>query len=154
MLSKNSTFVLPFHVRDYECDAGGGVNNASYLHYFEHARFQFMREHLGWNVEFLLKNKIGFVLASLNIEFRRSLVPNDHFVVESKMTRIAAKRFLFDQEIHIVPPDKDADRPRRKPAVVGKVVCASVNTETGRAEVSPLLESLLANFPILAQENE
>ncbi len=153
-MSRNGIFSLPFHVRDYECDTGGGVNNASYLHYFEHARFQFMREHLGWSVDFLSENKIGFVVASLNVEFRRSLMPNDHFVVESQMTRIAIRRFLFDQEIYLVPKDKGASQAPRKPYVTAKVVCASINTETGRAEASPRLESLLMDFPVSVPEKE
>lgn len=34
-------FTLPMKVRDYEVDAEGIVNNAIYLHYFEHTRHEF-----------------------------------------------------------------------------------------------------------------
>ena len=31
-------------VRDYECDIEGIVNNANYLHYFEHTRHRFLKQ--------------------------------------------------------------------------------------------------------------
>lgn len=34
-------FTLPMKVRDYEVDSEGIVNNAIYLHYFEHTRHEF-----------------------------------------------------------------------------------------------------------------
>jgi acyl-CoA thioester hydrolase len=152
LLSHPATHRVPLQVRDYECDAGGGVNNAVYLNYFEHARFQFMREHLGWDVERLTRHKIGFVLVNLNIDFRRSLMPGQRFTVESTMTRTAIRRFLFAQEIHVAGSPEQTEARARKPAVSARVLCTAINTETGRSETPPLLEALLSDFPVIASE--
>ena len=42
MNEKYYSFTLEFSVRDYECDLQGIVNNATYLHYLEHARHEFL----------------------------------------------------------------------------------------------------------------
>ena len=42
MSEKQYTFSLEFSVRDYECDLQGIVNNATYQHYLEHARHEFL----------------------------------------------------------------------------------------------------------------
>ena len=36
-------FETEMEVRDYECDIEGIVNNANYLHYFEHTRHRFLK---------------------------------------------------------------------------------------------------------------
>ncbi len=37
-------YELEMQVRDYELDSEGIVNNANYLHYFEHTRHSFCKE--------------------------------------------------------------------------------------------------------------
>ena len=56
---------LEFVVRDYECDLQGMVNNANYLHYFEHARHQWL-ESLG--IDFAALHKDGIDMVVVRIE--------------------------------------------------------------------------------------
>ena len=43
-------FSLEIPVRDYELDSEGIVNNANYLHYLEHTRHAFIKNHPGVRV--------------------------------------------------------------------------------------------------------
>lgn len=146
-LEGSKTHTLHLSVRDYECDSGGGVNNAVYWNYFEHARFQYLREHLGWNVEELLKvHHIGFVVMRIEVDFRRSLIANQKFLIQSTLSRQAKRKFHFCQEIFLDAPQNS---PVRKPLVKASVLCTAVNTLTERSETPQVLEDLLKDFPIV-----
>jgi acyl-CoA thioester hydrolase len=134
-------FTVRLAVRDYECDQGQGVNHAVYLHYLEHCRWEYVRKYLKWDVNYLLKQNIGFVVAKIDIEFRRSLVSCDEFVVETKMQRIEKRRFQFRQEIYLMKGDEKASV---KPIAIADVVIAAINSATPQ-----VLEDLLYGFPIL-----
>lgn len=144
---------LSFAVRDYECDAAGGVNNAVYFSYFEHARYVYVRN-LGWDMrEMYFKENIEFVLVNANVDFRRSLMPTDEFVVESVMERASPRRLVFHQEIYIDKP-RGAENAERKCAVTGKFTLTAINTKSGRSETSEYLENLLKEFPITPPASE
>ena len=50
-------FKIDLHVRDYECDMQGYVNNAVYQNYLEHARHEYLQR-LGINFAILAKQKV------------------------------------------------------------------------------------------------
>lgn len=134
-------------VRDYECDSAGGVNNSVYWNYFEHARFQYLREHLSWDVENLLKeHHIGFVVLHIEVTFRRSLIPNQKFAIESTLSRVGKRRFRFQQDIFL---DSPIGNQSRKPIASASVLCTAVNTITERSETPQILEDLMKDFPII-----
>ena len=133
---ENKIFSLQLKVRDYENDSGGGVNNAVYLNYLEFARYEYLREELKWDLQSLAAQNIGFVLTRIEIDFRRSLVAGDEFVIETTMERESRRIFLFTQNIYRLQD--------RKLMVSGKVFATAVNSKTGRAEIPPVLENLLA----------
>ena len=62
-------FTLPMKVRDYEVDAEGIVNNAIYLHYFEHTRHEFC-EHAGMSFAQMHAQGIDPVLNRVEIDYR------------------------------------------------------------------------------------
>ncbi len=140
--------VLPLTVRDYECDMGMGVNNAVYLHYLEHGRFEFVRKELKWDMADLAKQHIGFVVAKMEIEFRHSLVAPDEFILETSMERIAKRRFLFHQDIYMANQESGE---KRKHVLAAKVFLSPINTLTLRPETPEALEKLLVEFPIIEQ---
>ena len=61
-------FTLPMKVRDYEVDAEGIVNNAIYLHYFEHTRHEFC-EHAGMSFAQMHAQGIDPVLNRVEIDY-------------------------------------------------------------------------------------
>jgi len=132
---------VSFLVRDSECDQYQGVNNSHYMCYFEHARFQYLREHLGWDlVKLTGDHKIGFVVANCTIEFRRPLVANDRFQVVSTLERVGRKKFQFNQRIH------RANSADAKPLATAVFMCVSVDLATGSARDFPVLDEFFAGF--------
>ncbi len=139
-------YAVRLAVRDYECDQGQVVNHAVYLHYLEHCRWEYVRKYLKWDVSYLLKQNIGFVVAKIDIEFRRSLVSCDEFIVETRMQRTEKRRFHFRQEIYLMSGDEKASA---KPVATADVLVAAINTATLKSETPQVLEDLLYGFPIL-----
>ncbi|MBR1889717.1 MAG: acyl-CoA thioesterase [Alloprevotella sp.] len=84
-------------VRDYEADIQGIVNNANYLHYFEHTRNEYLR-HKGFDFVELHHRGIDTVVARADIRFRQSLHPSDRFVCRLAV-RKEGVRFIFRQTI-------------------------------------------------------
>ena len=75
----NYIFELDFKVRDYECDLQGIVNNANYLHYFEHTRHEFLHT-MKISVATLHEQGIDPVIARVNMALKTPLVSGDVFV--------------------------------------------------------------------------
>lgn len=142
----NKTHSVNFVVRDYECDQAQGVNNAVYLNYLEHSRFEYIRKFLGWDLQNLLQNNITFVVQRIEIDFKRSLESDNEFVVESTLSRTSQRKFKFEQNIYLLNTPDGATRKMIASAVV---ICTAINTKTGKSEIPPILEELLANFPIV-----
>lgn len=144
-VTKNEVFSLPLKVRDYECDTGGGVNNAVYLNYLEFGRFEFLRQILKWDLPALTAQNVGFVVARIEIDFQRSLVLGDEFVLETAMDRASKRRFLFTQNIY-----RASDR---KIILNAKVLCTAINILTGQSETPDVLENLLSErYPVPIEE--
>ena len=97
-------FDLTMHVRDYECDLQGIVNNANYQHYIEHTRSEFLRRE-GISFVELHDEGIDTVVARLSMAFKTPLRPNDTF-----LSRLAVKkegiRFVFMQDLFRLPDHK------------------------------------------------
>lgn len=96
-MTDNAVYVKHFEVRDYEVDLQGIVNNANYLHYFEHTRNSYLRDR-GFDFADLHRRGIDLVLSACNISFRQPLRPSDTF---DCLVRIKKKgiRFVFYQTI-------------------------------------------------------
>lgn len=128
-------FRLQMKVREYECDAANGVNNAVYLNYLEYARYEFLRKQLKWDIGSLTDQGIGFVLVKVDIDYRRALEPNDEFVIETVMHRESKRRFLFLQEIYRLSDNKLVTSSR--------TIATAINIKTGKSETPDALEALL-----------
>lgn len=97
-INTSAAFSINLAVRDYECDLAGGVNNAVYMSYFEHARHEYLKS-VGLNFSQFAEKKIGLVIVSAQLDFKWPLVSGDHFSVSVKVNRTSRLRFQFVQEI-------------------------------------------------------
>ena len=93
------THELEFKVRDYECDMQGVVNNATYQNYLEHARHEFLHTQ-GVNFAQTTAAGINLVVIRAELDYKKSLVSNDRFVVCSALQRLSRLRFQFIQDIY------------------------------------------------------
>jgi YbgC/YbaW family acyl-CoA thioester hydrolase len=87
MAEKRSTTIT---ARGYELDSYGHINNAIYLNYFEHARWEFFRE---LNLYDVLKENNLPVVTDIHIRYQREVRLFDEFTVES---------FCFQEKPYLV----------------------------------------------------
>lgn len=95
---------LEFKVRDYECDLQGVVNNGVYQNYLEHARHEYLQDH-GINFAEVTATGVNLVVIRAELDYRSSLVSNDHFVVRSLVRQVSRVRFEFQQDIFRLPDE-------------------------------------------------
>ncbi|MCL1127291.1 acyl-CoA thioesterase [Shewanella surugensis] len=88
-------------VRDYELDSQGIVNNANYLHYFEHARHVALSKTLGINFIAYQQQGIDFVMSEVCIKYHASLYSEDLFSVETTFNIQGRLRIIAEQKIFI-----------------------------------------------------
>lgn len=91
-------FVLQMKVRDYECDVQGVVNNARYLHYFEHARHEWLHE-LGIDFAQLAQAGLHLMLRRVEVDYRKPLRPGEVFTVHSRLLSGGRTKVIFEQWI-------------------------------------------------------
>lgn len=101
MVGEKSVFEHKMKVRDYECDAQGVVNNANYLHYFEHTRHEFM-ESCGLRLRDLTAEGIIPVVRHADIRYKSSLRGSDEFICTANIERKGV-RYFFLQKIYRLP---------------------------------------------------
>jgi len=92
-------FPLTFHVRDYECDFQGIVNNAMYLHYVEHCRHEYAKQ-IGLDVVALAKQGINLVVIRAELDYKSPLRSGDTFVVGTNLERVSRIRLAFQHTIY------------------------------------------------------
>jgi acyl-CoA thioester hydrolase len=126
---------LDFAVRDYECDLAGMVNNATYLHYIEHARHEFLKSN---GVEFaaMAQRGIYLIVVRIELDFLFPLRSGDRFWVGTNLERISRLRFGLLQDIYRIPDDK--------PVVKARVIGSAIN-ERGRPKLPEEIEALIAS---------
>lgn len=98
-------FRVDMKVRDYECDIQGVVNNAVYQNYLEHARHEFL---LMNNIDFAALTNAGIhlMLARIELDFKDSLKPADHFYITVEMEKESRIKYAFVQNIYRQADDK------------------------------------------------
>jgi acyl-CoA thioester hydrolase len=111
MTSERREHCLVMSVRDYECDLQGIVNNAVYQHYLEHARHEYLRSR-GVSFADCHARGIDLVVARVRIDYKRPLGSGDEFEVLSRVEREKNVKFVFQQEIRVLPGRELAARAR------------------------------------------
>jgi len=92
------TFSTPITVRGYELDTQGHLNQAVYLQYTEHARWEAMRA-AGLSQDKLLATGVGPVVLEINVKYFRELRGGDEVDVTCEFIWGDGKTFRLHQEI-------------------------------------------------------
>ncbi|MDR1908423.1 MAG: acyl-CoA thioesterase [Spirochaetaceae bacterium] len=85
-------------VRTYECDSYGHVNNANYLNYLEHARYEYLKT-IGFDYNAALAAGFGVYIARIEIEYRRPAFTGDRLTLVSWPIKKGAASGVISQEI-------------------------------------------------------
>lgn len=94
-------FEMPIEVRDYEVDSQGIVNNANYLHYFEHTRHEFCKA-AGTSFRDMQKKGIDPVVRRVDCEYISPLTLGQKMISKLRLER-RGPRFVFIQHIFRFP---------------------------------------------------
>lgn len=118
-------FTLPVRVYYEDTDAGGVVYHANYLRFMERARTEWLRQ-LGFEQDKLAQEAgIVFVVAGLDIQYRKPARFNDALRVTASINKIGRASIIFDQKIYRL----DADNPSELLTTASvKVVCVALGT--------------------------
>ncbi|MFI6166871.1 acyl-CoA thioesterase [Nocardia sp. NPDC051052] len=92
------TFSVPIVVRGYELDTQGHLNQAVYLQYAEHARWELLRS-VGAPQDKLVASGIGPVVLENTIKYLRELRGGDEVTVSVDFEWSTGKTFRFRHEI-------------------------------------------------------
>jgi acyl-CoA thioester hydrolase len=85
-------------VRTYECDSYGHVNNANYLNYLEYGRYEYLKD-IGFDYPGIVKAGYGVYVARVEIDYRRSALPDDRLLIKTWPVKKGAVSGVFAQEI-------------------------------------------------------
>ncbi len=121
-------------VRGYHCDFYGHVNNARYLELLEEARWQYLEA--GQGLEYWSDRSLGFVVASVTINYRRTAGPNTELEILSTTTLLEGRKGVIHQDV--------VNRDSGKVVADADVTFAVINLETGRAQ--PMAGEVLAGL--------
>jgi acyl-CoA thioester hydrolase len=91
-------FAVPVTVRGYELDMQGHLNQAVYIQYAEHARWEFLRA-TGISQDELVCTGVGPVALETTIRYRRELRGGDEVTVSCAFEWTGGKTFRIVQEI-------------------------------------------------------
>jgi acyl-CoA thioester hydrolase len=126
-------FSLEMHVRDYECDIQGIVNNGVYQNYLEHVRHQYLK-HIGIDFAELARQGINLVVVRAELDYKFPLETGDSFVVALKMRRESRLKFAFYQDIY--------RHPDKRLIMNAKIIGTALN-QRGRPELPEALDRIL-----------
>jgi YbgC/YbaW family acyl-CoA thioester hydrolase len=104
-------------VRGYELDSYGHVNNAVYLQYYEHARWEMMKD-LGY-LDQLEASGLSVVVVESMVRYMRELCMFDELVVESTFEE-RSPYLIFYQKIIDRKNDLPVSRAKMKTVFIGK----------------------------------
>ncbi|MFQ1021838.1 tol-pal system-associated acyl-CoA thioesterase [Avibacterium paragallinarum] len=91
--------LMPIRVYYEDTDAGGVVYHARYLHFFERARTEYLRQ-LGFSQQHLLNElNYAFVVKTMQIDYRLAAKLDDLLMVETTVSGIKGATILFSQQI-------------------------------------------------------
>ncbi|WP_194918531.1 acyl-CoA thioesterase [Catenulispora rubra] len=91
-------FSVPVTVRGYELDTQGHLNQAVYLQYAEHARWELLRA-AGIRQNDLIAGGIGPIVVEVNVKFLRELRGADEVDVTCELIWAEGKVYQFKQQI-------------------------------------------------------
>ena len=118
-------------VRFNDCDPLGHVNNAVYLTYLEAARFSWWQSIVGTT-----RGAHGFVVARVEIDYRRPAFPGDRLIVRLRVDGISRSSFTVAYDI--------LSTRTRETIAEGKSVQVAYDAVTGKS--TPLSDDMRAKL--------
>lgn len=119
-------FESVFRVRSHELDALGHVNHATYLNYFEQARYDALQE-AGFSIFELARGKQGGVyVVHVEVDYLRECRFGQNLRVQTRAESFRASSMTMHQELF-----REGDDLADGPAVEARIVLVWVN-ERGR----------------------
>lgn len=91
---------LPVRVYYEDTDAGGVVYHASYIRFCERGRTEMLRDNGIDHVSMFKETGVGFVVASLKVEYRQPALLDDLLTVRSWISRIGGASMEMAQHIY------------------------------------------------------
>lgn len=82
-------------VRGYHLDGYQHVNNARYLEFLEEARWECLSE----DIDYFMQQKIAWIVANININYRLPALLGQHLVIETTVSKIGNKSSILSQII-------------------------------------------------------
>ncbi len=129
-------FRLELQVRAYELDFQGHVNNAVYLSWLEHARWEGLVAY-GLGRDYFHKEGVAPVVARAVMNYRRPAFLGDRVEVSLTSGRVAGSRFWLQHAIKRVEDGRIL--------VDGELVCVCIHLASGRpTRVPEVLRAILA----------
>jgi acyl-CoA thioester hydrolase len=110
-------------VNTYECDPYGHVNNATYLNYLEHARYEFLRD-IGFDYKDFVEKGFAVYIAKITIEYKASAWPDDEIIIRTRPLKKGAVSGVLSQELRRVSDNTWIAQ--------AQVTWACVNAHTGK----------------------
>ncbi len=110
-------------IRGFHCDLYQHVNNARYLEFLEEARWEYVASVP--DLAAMAEHGLGFVVAAVNIEYKRPVGLDDVVEIRSHMAGFEAKRAIMQQQVF--------NQKNGKMVADARVSFAVINLETGRA---------------------
>lgn len=91
---------MDFPIRVYyeDTDAGGVVYHARYLHFFERARTEYLRQ-LGFSQQNLLADSLAFVVKKMEIDYKIPARLDDLLRVQTKISELKGAKIVFYQQL-------------------------------------------------------
>lgn len=81
-------------ITEKHLDTFGHVNNATYLELYEEARWDLITAG-GWGLKDIQEKKIGPIVTSINIQYKRELINREKIVVETKFAGFRNSKILY-----------------------------------------------------------
>lgn len=90
---------MPIRVYYEDTDAGGVVYHARYLHFFERARTEFLRQ-LGFEQKYILEQfELAFVVRRMQIDYCIAAKLDDYLYVETSISQLKKASIVFEQKL-------------------------------------------------------
>ena len=99
----STPFRHPIEIRFADIDAAGHVNNAVYFNYFEQARINWFKQHIGdWDW-----SERGLILVRNEIDYIHPVYLHDNIEVQVRNSRIGTKSF---EQLYAVFRKEEGDK--------------------------------------------
>jgi len=130
------------YVRTYELDFYGVVNNAVYLHYFEEARLDFLRQ-LGVDFFKMVDDGIVPVVARASVEYKVPIRGGDIIIVKGEVVKLGRS----SMEMRYVLSSKVSG----KDMALGETLLVFINDKGKPTRIPDSLREAMAAFSLPAR---